>query len=121
MEDLRVVRKGQAVGEARRTAHALVAQVELGSQGTFALTLQPTLCDGQVERRLQFGVELGQLLVGLVEAIGKGDALFQFRPGTLHRSIRIYRRHAHTHTHPHAHTLHTISEFPQCILASVRA
>ena len=46
MEDLRVVREGQVVGEARRTQHALVAQIELGSLGKFTFTLHPTPQDG---------------------------------------------------------------------------
>lgn len=46
MEDLRVVFERQMVGEARRTQHALVAEVELGSLGQFTFTLVPALRDG---------------------------------------------------------------------------
>jgi len=46
VEDLRVVFEGQVVGEARRTAHALVAQVELGGLGQFTFTLEPAPRDG---------------------------------------------------------------------------
>lgn len=46
VENFRVVREGQVVGEARRTHHALVAEVELGSLGKFTFTLQPTPRDG---------------------------------------------------------------------------
>ena len=42
VENFRVIREGQVVGEARRTQHALIAQVELGSLGKFTFTLQPT-------------------------------------------------------------------------------
>ena len=43
VENFRVVREGQVVGEARRTPHALVAQVELGRLGKFTFTLEPAL------------------------------------------------------------------------------
>ena len=46
VEDFRVVREGQVVGEARRTQHALVAQVELGRLGKFTFTLVPASRDG---------------------------------------------------------------------------
>jgi len=37
-----------------------------------------------VERGFELGVKLGKLVVGLVESVGKGDALFQFYPCLLH-------------------------------------
>jgi len=41
VENFRVVREGRVVGGARRTRHALIAQVELGGLGKFTFTLQP--------------------------------------------------------------------------------
>lgn len=41
VENFRVVREGQVVGEARRTQHVFIAQVELGGLGKFTFTLQP--------------------------------------------------------------------------------
>jgi len=46
VENFRVVREGQVVGEARRTQHALVAEVQLGSLGQFTFTLVPASRDG---------------------------------------------------------------------------
>ena len=46
VEDFRVVLEGQVVGEARRTQHAIVAEVELGSLGKFTFTLVPATRDG---------------------------------------------------------------------------
>tara|TARA_Y100000768_G_scaffold20851_1_gene14255 strand:- start:394 stop:894 length:501 start_codon:yes stop_codon:yes gene_type:complete len=46
VENFRVVREGQVVGEARRTQHALIAQVELGGLGKFTFTLVPASRDG---------------------------------------------------------------------------
>lgn len=46
VENFRVVREGQVVGEARRMQHAFVAEVELGSLGKFTFTLQPAPRDG---------------------------------------------------------------------------
>ena len=76
VENFRVVREGQVVGEARRTQHALVAEVELGSLGQFTFALVPASRDGRAERGFELGVKLGELVVGLVESVGKGDALF---------------------------------------------
>ena len=70
MEDLRVVGEGQVVGEARRTEHALVAEVELGRLGQFAFPLRSAPRDGGAQGRFELRVELGKLLVGLVESVG---------------------------------------------------
>lgn len=50
VENFRVVREGQVVGEARRTPHALVAEVELGSLGKFTFALEPALLHRRAER-----------------------------------------------------------------------
>ena len=84
MKDLGVVGERQVVGEPRGAAQARVAQVELGRLGQLALALNPAARDGRVERRLELGVELGHLVVGLVQPVGQRDALFHFGPRLVH-------------------------------------
>ena len=69
MKDLGVVGEGKVVGEPRRAEHGLVAQVDLARLGELALPLVPAPCHRRVERTLQLFVEVGHLLVGLVDPV----------------------------------------------------